>query len=380
MVTKRDYYEVLGVSKHATPDEIKRAYRRLAKKYHPDVNKEDPGAEEKFKELAEAYEVLSDPTKRARYDQFGHEGVNFGGRGFTWQDFTHAGDFDDIFGDLGGFFSQFFGGFGRERGTRRRARGRDLKVNLEITLEEAAFGAEREITFKRREICSECNGSGAKSESDIKTCPSCGGTGELRRVSSMGGFGQFVQVATCSTCNGEGKIVTALCPACDGRGRISIEKRLNVTIPAGIDSGIQLRVRGEGELGEGGAGDLYVTIYVTSHDLFERSGRDIIFELPVSFVQASLGAEVEVPTLDGRDTISIPPGTQHDTIFRLKGKGLPDMRSKRRGDELVRVRIVIPDKLTSKQKELLRAFEEEGDKSSKKGILGKVINEVKEII
>ena len=383
-MTKRDYYEVLGVSKTATQDEIKKTYRKLAKKYHPDVNKDDLETEEKFKELAEAYEVLSDQNKKARYDQFGHEGVNFGGRGgFAWSDFTHAGDFDDIFGDLGGIFSQLFGGFGQTRRRRQSSpqRGMDLKVDLKITLEEAAFGAEHEINFRRREVCTACHGSGAKSDSDIATCPSCGGTGELRRVSSIGGFGQFVSVATCSTCNGRGFVVTALCPKCDGKGKTTVEKTLSVTVPQGIDGGLQLRIRGEGELGEGGAGDLYVAIHVAPHDLFERSGIDVIFEAPVSFVQATLGAAIEVPTLDGFDTISIPSGTQHGEIFRLKGKGIPDMRSKRKGDEMVRVRIIIPKKITPKQKELLRDFEEEdGHKSSKKGIFSKVIDEVKEII
>ncbi|HEC56932.1 MAG TPA: molecular chaperone DnaJ [Candidatus Syntrophoarchaeum butanivorans] len=379
-MTKRDYYEVLGVSRNATQDEIKRAYRRLAKRYHPDLNKDNPEeAEERFKELAEAYEVLSDPEKRARYDRFGHEGVGFGERGFTWSDFTHFSDLDDLFGD---FFSQFFGGFRESRKKRATPRrGRDLRYDLEITLKEAAFGAEKEIRFRKREICEDCHGSGARSPSDIATCPTCGGTGELRRVSSIG-FGQFVSVATCSTCDGKGKIITALCPTCDGKGKVSVERVLSVTIPPGVEEGVQLRVRGGGEVGEGGPGDLYVVIHIAQDELFERSGRDIIFEAPISFVQATLGGEIEVPTLDGREKLHIPPGTQHGTILRLKGKGMPDMRSKQRGDELVRVKIVIPEKLTPRQRELLREFEEEErkKKGSRRGIIGKVIDEVKEII
>lgn len=377
-MTKRDYYEVLGISRDATPDEVKRAYRRLAKQHHPDVNKDDPEAEEKFKELAEAYEVLSDPQKRARYDQFGHESVRFGRGGFDWSDFTHTRDFEDLFGD---FFGQVFGGF-RQAGRRRAApkKGANLRYDLEITLEEAASGVEREIRFERLEICGNCNGSGAKSPSDIVACPKCGGTGELRKVSSMGGFGSFVSISTCGTCGGKGKVVKTRCPTCGGRGKVHIERTLTVRVPPGVDTGTQLRISGEGELGEGGSGDLYVAVHVAPHDLFERSGNDIFFEAPVSFVQATLGAEIEVPTLDGFETLVIPPGTQHGTTFRLRGKGMPDMRSRQRGDEIVQIRIVIPQKITSRQREILQEFEAEGKKNTRRGVIGKVIDEVKEII
>jgi len=366
-MTKRDYYEVLGIGKNATKDEIKKAYRKLARKYHPDVNK-DAGAENKFKEISEAYEVLADENKKANYDRFGHAGAQagFSGGGFSWNDFSHFEDISDIFGrDFFGrdIFDVFFGGRGRRRGSSAR-RGSDLRYDLDISLEEAAFGAEREISIQRNETCKECMGSGAKSSSDIVTCPACGGTGQLKQGRRTP-FGQFVTVTTCSECRGEGKTIKKPCSRCDGSGISAKRRRISVKIPTGVESGSYLRLHGEGDAGikGGSAGDLYVVIHVKPHNDFRRDGSDIIYELPISFSQAALGDEVEVPTLKGKAKMKIPAGTQTGTFFKLRGEGIPRLYGRGRGDELVRIRVVTPEKLGKRQKEIFEELSElEGGK------------------
>jgi len=368
MTTKRDYYEILGISKTASADEIKKAYRNLALKYHPDRVPADKKkeAEEKFKEISEAYEVLTDAQKKATYDQYGHAGVDssFKQGGFTWQDFHHFDDLKDIFGgfDLSDLFRGFgfesdsfeesFGGFGggRRAGARR---GRDLEYRIEISFEDAAFGAEKTIAIPRYEACGECGGSGAKPGSKVERCPACGGRG---KVSSSSGFFNIVQA--CSRCGGEGSIIKTPCPACGGRGRVRAKKNLKVKIPAGVDSGSRLRVHDEGEAGEKGArrGDLYLEIHVRGHEIFERHGSDIVCEVPIDFVTAVLGGEVEVPTLEGKIMMKIPPGTQGGRVFRLRGKGIANLHDYGRGDQLVKVEIDVPADLTAEQKRALKEF------------------------
>jgi len=357
-MTKRDYYEVLGIGKGAGKNEIKKAYRKLARKYHPDVNK-DAGAEGKFKEVSEAYEVLADDNKKANYDRFGHAGAQagFSGGGFSWNDFSHFDDISDIFGrDFYGrdIFDVFFGGQGRRRGSSAK-RGSDVRYDIEIDLEEAAFGAENEISVRRNETCGECKGSGAKSSSDIVSCPSCNGAGQLKQARRTP-FGQFVTVTACSECKGAGRIIKKPCTGCEGTGRKSRSRKISVKIPAGVESGSYLRLHEEGDSGVkgGSSGDLYVVIHVRPHNEFMREGSDIVYELPISFSQAALGDEVEVPTLRERVTMRIPAGTQTGTLFKLKGEGIQKLHGRGRGDELVRVRVVTPDKLNGKQKELFR--------------------------
>lgn len=376
-MAKRDYYEVLGVSRDATEEEIKKAYRKLARKYHPDVNKDDKDAAEKFKEINEAYEVLKDPEKRARYDQFGHAGVGQGG--FDPGNFGGFGDF----GDFGGFGSDIFedifdifgGGFGR---TRRRGptRGADLRYDLEITLEEAAFGVEKEVEIFRMESCKKCNGTGAKPGTMPKTCPTCGGSGQVRRVQNLGPM-QFTNVTTCTNCGGRGNIIEEPCPKCNGRGQSKVGRKIKVKIPAGVDTGSQLRMSGEGEPGEMGGppGDLYVVIRVKPHKLFVRQGDDLIYEVPISFVQAALGDEIEIPTLEEKVKLKIPEGTQPGTRFRLRSKGIPHIKGYGRGDLIVHVDVVIPKKLNEKQKELLVKFAKisgEDIKPTSKGLFRKM--------
>lgn len=374
-MAKRDYYEILGVGKSATEDEIKKAYRKLARKYHPDVNKEDKNASEKFKEINEAYEVLRDPKKRAQYDQFGHAGVEQGG--FDPSDFGGFGDFGSFGG--GGLFDDLFdlfgGGFSQSR-RRGPTRGADLRYDLNITLEEAAFGVEREIVISRMENCETCHGSGAKPGTHPKTCSQCGGTGQVRNVQNLGPM-QFTNVTTCSQCGGRGTIVEEPCPKCFGRGKVKQDRKIKVKVPAGVDTGSRLRMSGEGELGDlgGPPGDLYVFINVKPHKLFLRQGDDLIYEAPISFVQAALGDEIEIPTLEEKVKLKIPQGTQPGTKFRLKSKGIPHIRGYGRGDLHVRVNVKIPKKLNDKQKELLVKFAEiSGDdiKSSSKGLFGKM--------
>jgi len=378
-MAKRDYYEVLGLSKGATEEEIKKAYRKLARQYHPDVNKDDKEAAEKFKEINEAYHVLSDPEKRARYDQFGHAGVDqgeagdFGGFG-GFGDFGNFGSFgEDIFGDI---FENFFGGgMGR---TRRSGpiRGADLRYDLSITLEEAAFGADKEIEVERMESCDICNGTGAKPGTRPKTCPQCQGSGQIKHVQNTA-FGRFVNVTTCPACHGEGYIIEEPCHKCHGSGKIRVSRKIKVKIPAGVDTGSKLRMSGEGEPGQKGGppGDLYIFIRVKPHKLFVRNGDDLIYETPISFVQAALGDEIEIPTLEEKVKLKIPEGTQPGTKFRLKGKGIPHIRGIGRGDLHIKVNVVIPKKLNDKQKELLRKFAEiSGDelKQQSKGFFSKV--------
>ncbi len=351
-MAKRDYYEVLGVDRNASPEEIKKAFRKLARKYHPDMNKEDPSAEQKFKEINEAYEVLSDPEKRRRYDQFGHAedaGTSAGPGGAGW-DFGGFGSFDTI-------FDMFFGGgFGGSRAPRTGPeRGADLRYDLEISLEDAAFGVEREIDVSRLEQCHDCGGSGARPGTSPVTCPVCGGRGQTQTIRTSP-FGRFTSITTCARCQGEGRVIESPCQSCQGRGRVRRHRKIKVKIPVGVDSGMRVRVAGEGDAGVRGGppGDLYVFIEVRPHEVFEREGNDIRCEVPISIWQASLGADIEVPTLDGRASLHIPEGTQTGTSFRLRGKGIPDVRWHERGDQHVRVRVVTPTRLTEREKELLR--------------------------
>ncbi len=361
MSTKRDYYEVLGVDKSADEQTLKKAYRKLAMKYHPDRNPGDKEAEEKFKEINEAYEVLSDSTKRQTYDQFGHAGMNgqggFGGQGFGGQGF---GGFEDIFGDMfGDIFGGGFGGGGRPR-RRGPERGADMRQSIEITFEEAAFGKKTSIKVNRSEECSECHGSGAKAGTSKKTCPTCNGAGEVRTVQRTP-FGNIASSRTCSTCEGEGEVVESPCTKCGGKGSTRKVKTIEVDIPAGIDDGQMIKLAGQGELGSKGGprGDLYIAVSVKNHSLFTREGYDIYFDMPITFAQAALGDEIEVPTLDGKVKYSIPEGTQTGTVFRLREKGIPKLRGNNRGDQYVKVVVDTPKKLNDKQKELLREFAKE---------------------
>ena len=360
---KRDYYEVLGVSKGASDDEIKKAYRKLAKKYHPDMNPGDKEAEAKFKEVNEAYSILSDSEKRARYDQFGHAGVdpNYGaggpGGGFGGFD---MGDIDlgDIFGS---FFGGGFGGFGGSASSRRNGpqKGESLRASLTISFEEAAFGCEKEINLNRTEECEACHGSGAEPGTTAETCPDCRGTGVVRVQQRTGGFA-FSSTAPCSRCRGTGKIIHTPCKACGGSGSVKKTKRVTVSIPAGIDDGQAISLRGQGNAGKNGgpAGDLIVAVHVKPHPQFHRDGTTVLYEQPVTFYQAVMGAELEIPTIDGMVKYNLPAGTQTGTTFRLRGKGIPELRGRGRGDQYVTVRVQIPTSLNGEQKEALRAFAE----------------------
>ena len=360
MSTKRDYYDILGVDKSADAQAIKKAYRKLAMKYHPDRNPDNKEAEEKFKEVNEAYEVLSDENKRRTYDQFGHQGVNgqggFGGQGFGGQGF---GGFEDIFGDV--FGDIFGGGFGNSR-TRRRGpeRGSDIRHSINISFEEAAFGKKTSIKLNRSEECSECNGSGTKVGTSKKTCPTCNGAGEVRTVQRTP-FGNIASSRICSTCEGEGEVIESPCPKCSGRGSTRKVKTIEVDIPAGIDDGQMIKLSGQGEIGNKGGprGDLYLVINVERHPLFTREGTDIHFEMPITFVQAALGDEIEVPTLDGKVKYKVPEGTQTGTVFRLREKGIPRIRGNSRGDQYVKVVVDVPKKLNESQKDILREFAKE---------------------
>lgn len=350
MATTRDYYEILGLSKDASADDIKKTYRKLALKYHPDRNKE-AGAEEKFKEISEAYAVLSDSEKRSQYDRFGHAGID--GQ-YSAEDIFRGADFSG-FGDI---FEMFFGG-GSRRGPMGPRRGSDLQYDLYITFEEAAFGVHKDIDIPRTERCSTCSGTGAKPGTSPKRCPTCGGTGQIRTTRSGLGM-QFVSTTTCNTCHGRGQIIEDPCSTCSGTGRVRNRRRITVNIPAGADSGMSLRLSGEGDSGEPGApsGDLYVVIHVMDHKYFKRVDYDVISELPISFSQAALGADVMVDTLYGKVKMNIPAGTQTHSVFRLKEKGIQHLHGHRKGDQLVRVIINTPTKLSHEQKELLRQFED----------------------
>ena len=358
---KRDYYEVLGVSKGASDDEIKKAYRKLAKKYHPDMNPGDKEAEAKFKEVNEAYSILSDSEKRARYDQFGHAGVdpNYGaggpGGGFGGFD---MGDIDlgDIFGS---FFGGGFGGFGGSSSARRNGpqKGESLRASLTISFEEAAFGCEKEINLNRTEECEACHGSGAEPGTTAETCPDCRGTGVVRVQQRTGGFA-FSSTAPCTRCRGTGKIIHTPCKACGGNGSVKKTKRVTVSIPAGIDEGQAVSLRGQGNAGKNGgpSGDLIVGIHIRPHPQFQRDGTTVLYEQPVTFYQAVMGAELEIPTIDGKVKYNLPAGTQTGTTFRLRGKGIPELRGRGRGDQYVTIRIQVPTSLNGEQKEALRAF------------------------
>ena len=357
MSTKRDYYDVLGVGKSADATEIKKAYRKLAMKYHPDKNQGDKEAEEKFKEINEAYEVLSDETKRRNYDQFGHDGVN--GQGFGGAGGQGFGGFDDIFGDI--FGDMFGGGFGGGRQRRRGPeRGADIRQRVSISFEEAAFGKKVQVKINRSEECDECHGSGAKAGTSKKTCPTCNGSGQVQSVQRTP-FGNIASTRTCSTCNGEGEVIESPCTKCHGKGSIRKTKTIEVDIPAGIDEGQMIKLSGQGELGTRGGprGDLYIEVNVKSHQLFTREGYDVYLEMPITFAQATLGDKIQVPTLDGKVEYEIPEGTQTGTVFRLKGKGIPKLRSNARGEQYVKVTVEIPKKLNDKQKELVRQFAKE---------------------
>lgn len=378
---KRDYYEVLGVSKGASDDEIKKAYRKLAKKYHPDMNPGDKEAEAKFKEVNEAYSVLSDEQKRARYDQFGHAGVDpnygAGGPGGPFGGFD-MGDIDlgDIFGSFfgGGGFGGFGGGGARRNGPQK---GESLRANLTITFEEAAFGCEKELSLNRTEECDECHGSGCQPGTTAETCPDCRGTGVVRVQQRTGGFA-FSSTAACTRCRGTGKIIHSPCKSCGGSGSVKKSKHITVTIPAGIDDGQAVSLRGQGNAGKNGgpAGDLIVGVRVKPHPQFRRDGTTVLYEQPVSFFQAAMGAELEIPTIDGKVKYTLPAGTQTGTTFRLRGKGIPELRGRGRGDQYVTIRVQVPTSLNSEQKEALRAFaqamgEEGPEESGLKGFFDK---------
>jgi molecular chaperone DnaJ len=348
---QRDYYEVLGVARSSTPDELKKAYRKMAMEFHPDRNKSEDAAD-RFKEVNRAYEVLSNDDLRARYDRFGHAGVDGGPAGGGAHGFDGFQNFEG-FGDI---FDAFFGGAGRG-GRRRRggpARGADLRYNLKISFEDAVFGSEREIEFQRAERCETCNGRGAEAGSELVVCPECQGSGEIRR-SQQSLFGQFVNVSACGRCQGEGRIIESPCTKCRGAGRERKARRISVRIPAGVDDGAQIRLSGEGEAGPRGGeyGNLYVVISVEAHAHFERLDDHVLYEMPLNMAQAALGARVTVPTVDGDTTLEVPAGTQSDDEFVLKGKGVPHLRTGGRGDMLIRATVVVPEQLTDEQRDLL---------------------------
>ena len=356
---KRDYYEVLGVSRGASEDEIKKAYKKMARKYHPDLNPGDKSAEEKFKEVNEAYEVLSDANKKARYDQYGHAGVdpNFGAGGFGG---GFDGGFD--FGDLGDIFGSFFGGgFGGSRRTNPNApqRGESIRMAVTLSFEEAAFGCEKEVTVERYETCDTCHGNGCAPGTSPEVCPDCHGTGTIqqRRQTPMG---VFATSAPCPKCGGKGRIIHQPCKDCRGSGMVRKKKTIQASIPAGIDNGQTISIRGQGNAGKNGgpAGDLLITITVRPHELFRREGTSVLCEAPITFTQAVLGAELEIPTIDGKVKYTLPEGTQSGTTFRLKGKGIPSINGRGRGDQYVTVTIETPRDLNREQKEALRKFSE----------------------
>lgn len=374
MAEKRDYYEVLGVGRNATPEEIKKAYKKLAKKYHPDLNPDSKTAEEKFKEVSEAYSVLSDDNQRARYDQFGHEGLNGQGMG----GFGGFGGFGGQGFDMGDIFSSFFGGGfgGQTRDPSAPQRGGDLRLDLTVTFEEAAKGVEKEVSVTRMEACPDCKGSGAKPGTGRETCSQCSGSGRVR-LNQTTPFGQFQTVKTCSACGGSGSVIKEPCPKCSGSGRVRKHHKIKVNVPAGVDNGSRLRMQGEGEGGVNGGsnGDLFIYVTVKPHKFFKREGDNVFLEQQISFAEAALGADIEVPTLDGPVKLTIPEGTQTGTTFRLRGRGFPKLRGYGRGDQHVRVKLFTPQRLSDEQKELLRKFDStyaEPVEEDKKGLFGKI--------
>ncbi|OPX60728.1 MAG: chaperone protein DnaJ [Methanomassiliicoccales archaeon PtaB.Bin215] len=372
MAEKRDYYEVLGVERQAGEDDIKKAYRQLARQYHPDVTKEDPKvAEERFKEISEAYEVLMDKSKRELYDKYGHAGVNsqFQGGGFNWNDFTHQGDVRDIFGDMGfgsgNIFDMFFGG-GRSRGPHQ---GQSLRYDLDLSLEEAAEGIKKELTLPLTVKCEACGGTGSKSRKE-EMCQQCQGKGQVQRVERRG-YSQFISVGACPKCGGSGKDIKDPCPECDG-GWTRKRQKISLDIPKGVDTGMRLRVAGAGEPSPDGGppGDLFVVVNVREHKIFQRDGADLYATQELSFPEAALGATIEVPTLDGKKVeMTVPAGTQPGEVQRLKGLGMPRMEGYGKGDLYIRLKLLVPKKLTAEQKELLRKFE--GGEGSKKRLFGR---------
>ena len=364
MGEKRDYYEVLGVPKTASKDEIKTAYRKLALQYHPDRNKA-PDAEEKFKEISEAYAILSDAEKRRQYDAYGHQGID---SRYTREDIFREDIFSDVFRDFGfgfgggGFdtiFDMFFGGGGRRQRVGPQ-RGSDLRYDVEITLEDTFKGLEQQFSLTRSETCDTCRGTGAKPGTSPKRCPTCNGSGQVQRARSAG-FAQFIQVLTCPTCRGRGTIIENLCPTCRGSGQAQKRRTLSVKIPPGVDEGTRLRIGGEGEAGSKGGppGDLYVVVHVKPHEVFRREGDDILYDASISFPQAALGTELAVPTLEGKAAVKVPPGTQSGTILRLKGKGMTSLERSSRGDQYVRIKIKTPEGLSQREKELYRQLAQE---------------------
>lgn len=353
----KDYYEILGIEKNASEEDIKKAFRKLALQYHPDRNPGNKSAEEKFKEINEAYQVLSDAQKRSQYDRFGTADFN-GSEGFGG--FGDFGGFSD-FGGLGDIFESFFGGgfSSSGRNTNRPQRGADLQYTLNLKFEEAAFGASKEINITRNEECKKCSGTGAKPGTKPITCDKCSGTGQIK-VQRKTGFGSFVTVSECDKCRGKGTIIKEACQECNGSGRIRANKKITINVPPGVDTNNTITLRGEGEPGlKGGSfGDLYVNINVLPHKIFKREGFEVICEIPVTFAQATLGAEIDVPTIDGMTKFTIPEGTQGGTIFRIKAKGIPRLKSYGRGDQILKIIVEVPRRLNDKQKELLKHFAE----------------------
>ncbi len=359
MADKRDYYEVLGVDKSASAEDIKKAYRQLAKKYHPDLNPGNKEAEEKFKEVNEAYEVLSDSDKKARYDQFGHAGVDpsYGGGGYGG---GFSGGFGDM-GDIGDIFNSFFGGgfsSSSRSNTNAPRRGQDISSDITINFMDACFGKEVEVSINRMEKCPDCGGSGAAAGTSAETCPDCHGSGQVK-VTQRTPFGMISSAKPCTRCGGKGKVINNPCSKCHGNGRISVPKKIKVTVPAGIDDGQTLQVSGQGHAGVNGgpSGDLHVNVTVRPDPIFERDGYDIHTDIPITYTQAVLGDEITVPTIDGKVKYTVPEGTQNGTIFRFKGKGVKKINRSDRGDQYVHVTIEVPKNLSKKQKDLLREFE-----------------------
>ncbi len=379
MVEKRDYYDVLGVEKGTDKKEIKKAYRKLAMKHHPDVS-DDPESAEKFKEISEAYAVLSDEEKRNTYDQFGHAGMG----GYSNEDIVRNVNFDDIFKGFGFDFGDIFDmfGFGGGRRRSRAEQGADVYYDLSITLEDAAFGLEKDIDVSHKKTCPTCEGSKAEPGTDTHQCSQCGGTGQVQQINRTP-FGQFVNIASCPQCRGEGVIIDTPCHECHGKGIVREKSTIHIKVPPGVEDGSRLRVPGEGDVGKrrGPPGDLYVLISVKPHNLFERHGSDLVYEMPISFVQASLGDEIDVPTL-GEEIVSlkIPHGTQPGTSFRIKGKGMPHLRWSGNGNLYVKAKVIVPKKLNPKQKELLKEFADISGKEiyvEDKGFFDKVKDAIK---
>ncbi|HWP95535.1 MAG TPA: molecular chaperone DnaJ [Syntrophomonadaceae bacterium] len=374
MSAKRDFYEVLGISRDAAPEEIKKAYRQKARKFHPDVNRDDPQAADKFKEICDAYEVLSDSQKREMYDRFGHDAFD-PTRGGGPGGFNGGVDFGDMGGGFGDIFDLIFGG-GMGGGRRRTGpqKGADREARLEINFEDAVFGIEKEIEISRVEACDHCKGSGAEPGSKVNTCSTCNGSGQTRVVQSTP-FGRFETVRPCNHCRGEGKVIEKPCSSCRGTGKVKKARKIEIRIPAGVDSGARLRIQSEGEIGQHGgpAGDLYITMLVKPHPVFKREGYTLVTTLEVDFVQASLGADLEMSLLGGDShSVHIPEGTQPGDIITIKGKGVPHLQSSRQGDLKVMVKVKIPTRLNKRQKELLAEFHrEQEEKNTKKGLFDK---------